>query len=113
MKLRLQPGKVSYRLELDDLDRLLEKGKLQQDIILPTGHLYYDVVCLPAGAPPQFEACDYRLSLALPRDRLIAHKADLPCLKGIIISFPTPAGPHLDVALEVNLKRKRKHQMTR
>lgn len=108
MKLRIDPEKISFRINFDQLEKLLEQGQILAITALPQGHLTYKIICLPAGSPPEFQASDRAYILSLPRDVIEGHKAALPCLKGIITEFDGG----VKVTLEVNLKKKLKHSLT-
>ncbi|PHZ84534.1 DUF7009 family protein [Paremcibacter congregatus] len=113
MKLRIEPDKISYRLDLFELDSLLEDGEISTATALPQGEISYRILCLETGKAPAFTVVDQTFTLCLARDVLLAHKADLPSLNGVITTFPTQTGHRLDVALEINLKKRRKHQLER
>lgn len=112
MKLRIDPESISYRLDFDELEKLLAEGQLVETLALPEDHLTYRVTCLPHAAEASFQAQDQTFHLTLSRDSLLEHKAALPSLKGIIHSFPTQKGGTLDVSLEVNLKKKIKRSLS-
>lgn len=111
MKLRIDPEKISFRLDFDELEQLLEQGGMQEVIALPEGNLTYKIICLPAGSAPAFQAGAETYSLSLARDVIEDHKSALPSLKGIIVKFPTRNGSKINVSLEVNLKKKLKRSL--
>jgi len=102
MKLRINPEMICFRIDFDELDRLQNMGEIQETTALPEGKLTYKVICLPAGSPPAFQAENGAYILSLSRDVIENHKADLPCLTGIITDFSNS----VKVSLEVNLKKK-------
>jgi len=115
MKLRIDPKKISFRLDLDEVGILLKEGRLQAKTPLPDGELCYEIICLPPGSPSDFQT-DFQkgsniFTLWLARDIIEAHIARLPSLRGIICRFPTRDGDMLDVSLEVNLKKKIKRSL--
>ncbi len=107
MKLRIDPEKISYRIDLDELELLLKQGTLQEITPLPEASLTYKIICLPAGSSPDFQARDGEYILSLSKDVMEDHKAALPSLKGIINEFDDS----VIVALEINLKKKIKHSL--
>lgn len=109
MKLRIDPEKISFRLDFDELEHLLERGEILETTALPEGSLSYKVIALPAGSSPEFQAKNGAYILSLPRDIIEDHKAALPSLTGIITDF----GGSVIIALEVNLKKKLKHSLER
>jgi len=111
MKLRIDPKKVSFRLDLDELTELLNQGEVRAETPLPEGKLSYKIICLPPGSAPDFQAEKNSFSLYLARDTIEAHKASLPSLQGIQCQFSTRGGDRLDVSLEVNLKKKLKRSL--
>ena len=112
MKLRIEPGLISYRLDFDELEQLLDQGQLEQDVPLPDSILSYRITCLPEGAKTTFQAGGQTFSLALAKDIIEEHKAALPSLKGISTIFPAQNGGTVEVSLEVNLKKKIKRALT-
>ncbi len=120
MKLRIEPGKIGYRLDFDELERLLAEGQLEEKLALPRGHLTYRVICRPAGAKATFETNEQggeqaggaRFTLSLARDALEDHKAALPSLKGIVSVFAGANQSPVEVSLEINLKKKIKRALT-
>lgn len=113
MKLRIDPDKISFRIDLSELEQLLDKGKIHGQTPLPKDSLSYTLIRLPPGSDARFQAQDNSYILSLPQDIIEAHKATLPSLKGIITLFPCQNGDSLQVALEVNLKKKLKHSLER
>jgi len=111
MKLRLDPEKISFRLDLPELDQLLEQGQISEELHLPDHTLTYRIISLPEGAMPTFTSENTLWCLSLPRDQMISHKSELPSLTGIVTRFTTTQNTPLDVALEVNLKKKLKRQL--
>ncbi|MBL4767475.1 MAG: hypothetical protein JKY94_07105 [Rhodobacteraceae bacterium] len=111
MKLRIDPKKISFRLDLDELEQLLEQGEIEENTALPVGHIRYRVTRLPAGSPPKFQADPSGYHLSLARNILEDHKAALPSLKGIVCVFATEKSGQINVALEINLKKKLKHKL--
>ncbi|VAV94244.1 hypothetical protein MNBD_ALPHA02-1965 [hydrothermal vent metagenome] len=111
MKLRIEVGKISFRLDFDELVRLLTDGDIQQKIDLPQGQLSYIISVLPTGSPADFQTRDGVYILFLARDVIEDHKSALPALKGIVNHFATEKGGEITVALEVNLKKKVKHSL--
>lgn len=111
MKLRIDPGKISFRLDLDEVKTLLEEGKLRTETPLPDGELHYEIICLPPGSPSDFQADGTGFTLWLARDIIEQHIARLPSLQGIICRVPARDGDLLEVALEVNLKKKLKRSL--
>jgi len=107
MKLRIDPSKISFRLDFDELMHLKTHGDIQEVITLPQGHLTYKVISLPAGGAPEFEVAGPLYTLSLPQDMIAAHHAALPSLDGIICCFPCQQGGTITVSLEVNLKKSR------
>ncbi|MBL4893660.1 MAG: hypothetical protein JKY59_02130 [Emcibacter sp.] len=112
MKLRIDPEKISFRLDFDELEILLREGVIQDSTPLPESHLKYKVITLTAGSKATFQATNGAYILSLPRDVVEAHKATLPSLKGIVTAFPCQNGDLL-VSLEINLKKKLKHSLER
>lgn len=110
MKLKIEPQKISFRLDMTELDQLLRDGEIADNTPLPTEKLAYQVVCLPPQSEPSFQNDDMILTLSLPRDKVEAHKAELPSLRGIATEFATPNGP-VTVTLEINLKKKLKRSL--
>lgn len=111
MKLRIDPEKISFRLDFDELEQLLNEGEIQETTELPEGSLTYKVTCSPEGSATDFQAGDGAYTLSLARDVIEDHKAALPSLKGIICTFPTRSGGKIKVSLEVNLKKKLKRSL--
>lgn len=111
MKLRIDPKKISFRLDVEELEHLLEQGEIEAKTALPVGHIHYRVTCLPAGSRPKFQADPSGYSLSLAQDTLEDHKAALPSLKGIVCVFATENAGQISVALEINLKKKLKHKL--
>lgn len=111
MKLRIDPEKISFRLDLDEVEKLLDQGELQEKTPLPEGHLVYKIICLPTGAAAEFQAGEDAFTLLLARDVIETHIASLPSLQGVISQFSAQNGARLDVALEVNLKKKLKRSL--
>ncbi|PCI51067.1 MAG: hypothetical protein COB49_03025 [Alphaproteobacteria bacterium] len=111
MKLRIDPEKISFRLDFDELELLLDKGEIQEITKLPKGRLTYKVICLPAGGTARFQAEGSACILSLPQNVIKGHKAALPSLKGITTEFDGQNGSKIKVALEVNLKKKLKHSL--
>lgn len=111
MKLRLDPDKISFRLDLPELDLLLERGELLENLHLPDRTLTYRIIAQPEGTEAGFSSEPNLWVLSLPRDKLIAHKTELPSLTGIVTQFTTAQNTTLHVALEVNLKKKLKRRL--
>lgn len=107
MKLRIDPDKISFRIDFDELEQLLEKGKLQETTALPEGSLTYKIICMPAKSSPEFLVRDGDYVLSLARDVIEEHKTALPSLKGVVNIF----GRNAKVSLEVNLKKKLKRSL--
>ncbi|MCF6215879.1 MAG: hypothetical protein L3J58_06865 [Emcibacter sp.] len=106
MKLRIDPKKISFRLDLDELDLLLTQGDIMEKTNLPQGCLTYKIICLPAGSSPIFTADKGDFTLSLAQDVIENHRGNLPSLAGIISEFPSQKGDIIQVSLEVNLKKK-------
>ncbi len=107
MKLRIDPEKISFRIDFDELEKLLNEGEIKETTALPHGNLVYKVICLPAGLESDFQAADGAYILSLARNILEDHKSALPSLKGIKSEFNGKA----TVTLEVNLKKKVKRSL--
>ncbi len=107
MKLRIDPERISFRIDFDELDMLLDLGEIQEVTPVPEGRLSYKIICMPAGSTAAFWVRDGAYILSLSKDVIENHKAALPSLKGIISEF---AGG-TKVSLEVNLKKKLKHSL--
>ena len=107
MKLRIDPEIISFRIDFDELEYLLEKGHIQEVTPLANGNLRYQVICLPAGSAATFQTGNNAYILSLSKDIIEAHKATLPSLKGIITKFDGG----VNVSLEVNLKKKLKRSL--
>ncbi len=116
MKLRLEAdqrsNKIGFRLDYDELTALLTSGEISECLALPDAHLSYTIVCLPAGSKAEFTTNEYSFNLSLARDVIESHRAELPCLKGIVTEFPGHDGSRLMVSLEVNLKKKLKRSLS-
>ncbi|VAX05125.1 hypothetical protein MNBD_ALPHA03-531 [hydrothermal vent metagenome] len=106
MKLRIDPKKISFRLNLGELDLLLTQGDIMERTNLPQGCLIYKIICLPAGSPPIFTAGKGNFTLSLAQDVIENHRGNLPSLAGIISEFPSREGGIIQISLEVNLKKK-------
>lgn len=111
MKLRLEADKICFRLDFPELERLLDRGEIQERTDLPEGGLTYRIICSPQGTAPSFKTDGEHFTLSLARDVIEEHKAALPSLKGIGGEFSTQNGGRLAVTLEVNLKKKLKHSL--
>ena len=112
MKLRIDPEKISFRLDFDELEYLLNEGQIKARTPLPEDCLNYKIIVLPDGSEADFQAASNSYILSLPRDVIEEHKTTLPSLKGIVTDFPCEKG-ELIVSLEVNLKKKLKHSLER
>jgi len=106
MKLRIDPKKISFRLDLGELDLLLTQGDIMETTSLPQGCLTYKIICLPAESSPIFTTGKENFTLSLARDVIENHRGNLPSLAGIISEFSSREGGIIQVSLEVNLKKK-------
>ncbi|NOZ42199.1 MAG: hypothetical protein GXP02_03400 [Alphaproteobacteria bacterium] len=111
MKLRIDPERISFRLDLEQAKTLLERGKFEQATPLPDGEITSRIICLPAGSEAGFQAGDNVFTLSLARDVIEDHIASLPSLHGIVTQFSTAGGNSFEVALEINLKKKLKRSL--
>ncbi len=108
MKLRIEPSKICFRLDFEELEHLLAHGEIQEKIALPHSQLIYKVIGLPNGSAPDFQVKDALYALSLPKDMIEDHKAALPSMDGIIYEFPCLNGENIKISLEINLKKSRK-----
>lgn len=104
MNLRFENDRVRFRVNRDELDRLLTNGSLTGATPLPGATFRYAIE-LVEGEHWELVGDLRQLQLRLPRLEVLGHRASLPSKEGISRTI-TASGGVLDVAFEVDVKRR-------
>ncbi len=100
MKLRLEVGKTTIRLNKDELQKLISSSQLSQDSVFPDGNKFSLQVKL--GKEQNISFTQSKLAILLPAQNVINHKPDK---SGLSFDFGESGNNHHQVLFEVDIKK--------
>lgn len=106
MKIQIQEQRLRFRLDEDELARLLETGRVGSDSRLaPEVGLRQEIELVDAAIAPELTFLPGLWRLRLARADLLAYRARLPCREGLDYALPSgePERP-LRLSVEVDVR---------
>ncbi len=102
MKLRLENNKVCFRINREELDELIESGKISSK----TSGLSYCVKSDDKIITSDLIYGDNKLTLYLPLQLVIKHKNELPSKEGVLSKIKSDDSNYIIASLEVDVRSK-------